>query len=256
VPEGQHELVVVGAGPGGYVAALRAAQLGLDVACIDKESALGGTCLRVGCIPSKALLESSEHFVQARNQLARHGVRCGQVELDLPALLKRKDQVVTALTKGVAGLLKKNKITTYVGAAQLTGQGRLRVDSKEGTTELTAKNIILATGSKPAALRGVDFDGDRIGSSTEALSYPEVPRRLIVIGAGYIGIELGSVWHRLGAEVTVLEYLDRILPGMDTELAGEAKKVFEKHGLRFELGARVTSGRGRSRCRSGRRRPR
>lgn len=236
----QHDLVVIGAGPGGYVAAIRAAQLGLDVACVEKESALGGTCLRVGCIPSKALLESSEKYHEAREELKRHGVKLAGVELDLQAMLKRKNQVVTALTKGVEGLLKKNKVTRYHGSGRIDGPGKVVVEG-EDRTEIEAKSILIATGSKSAQLKGVELDGDRIGTSTEALDYPEVPGHLVVIGAGYIGLELGSVWKRLGAKVTVLEYLDRILPGMDDELAREALKLFTKQGLEIQLGARVTA---------------
>lgn len=235
----QHDLVVIGAGPGGYVAAIRAAQLGLNVACIEKEPALGGTCLRIGCIPSKALLESSELYAEAKEKYGEHGVRIGSLELDLAAMLARKDRVVRTLTQGVASLFKKNKIARYQGHARLEGPGRVIA----GDSVIEAKHIILATGSQSAGLRGVELDGDRIGTSTEALSYPEVPRRLIVIGAGYIGLEMGSVWRRLGAEVTVVEYLDRILPGMDTGMAREAQAIFEKQGLRFQLGSRVTGAR-------------
>ena len=234
------DLVVIGAGPGGYVAAIRAAQLGLRTACVELEEKLGGTCLRIGCIPSKALLESSERFAEARDHLSHHGVKVGQVELDLPAMLKRKDKVVHALTSGVASLFKKHHITRVHGRGRLAGPGKVLVEGPDGARELRAKHVIVATGSVPASLRGVTLDGDRIGTSTEALAYPEVPGHLVVIGAGYIGLEMGSVWRRLGAKVTVLEYLDRILPGMDGELAGLAHKAFKKQGLEFRLGARVT----------------
>jgi dihydrolipoamide dehydrogenase len=235
-----HDLIVIGAGPGGYVAAIRAAQLGLDTACIDAEPALGGTCLRVGCIPSKALLEASERYHEAAHGLADFGVRVSGVELDLERMLKRKEGIVSGLTQGVAGLFKKNKVTRYHGRARITGPGAVSVSGPDAV-ELRAKHVIIATGSKVAQLRGVELDGDRIGTSTEALSYPSVPEHLVVIGAGYIGLELGSVWRRLGARVTVLEYLERILPGMDAELAREAERVFEKQGIEFKLGARVTS---------------
>jgi dihydrolipoamide dehydrogenase len=235
----EHDLVVVGAGPGGYVAAIRAAQLGLNVACVEREAALGGTCLRIGCIPSKALLESSERFAEARNGLAGHGVQVGDVKLDLPTMLRRKDQVVTGLTRGVESLFKKNKITRYSGNAMLAGTGRVLVEG----TELHAKKIIIATGSVPSSLPGIEIDGKRIGTSTEALAYESVPQHLVVIGAGYIGMELGSVWLRLGAKVTVLEYMDRILPGMDAELAAEAHKIFQKQGFNFRLHAKVLSAR-------------
>jgi dihydrolipoamide dehydrogenase len=237
-----HDLVIIGSGPGGYVAAIRAAQLGLNVACVEEVPALGGTCLRIGCIPSKALLESSERYHEAKGALAAHGVKVGDVALDLPTMLARKDKIVGELTRGVELLFKKNKVTRYQGHGRIAGPGRVTVTGEGGAVvvELSAKNILIATGSKPAALKGVAFDGDRIGTSTEALSYPEVPKHLVVIGAGYIGLELGSVWLRLGAKVTVLEYLDRILPGMDTELSSEAKRIFERQGMVFHLGRRVT----------------
>ncbi len=234
-----HDLVVIGGGPGGYVAAIRAAQLGLNVACVEKEPLLGGTCLRVGCIPSKALLESSERFAEARHALAGHGVKVTGVELDLPVMLQRKDDVVRTLTKGIDGLFRKNKITRYTGHGRLAGAGKVVV----GETEIAAKHIILATGSQSASLPGVELDGDRIGTSTEVLSYRDVPQHLVVIGAGYIGLELGSVWCRLGARVTVLEFLPRILPGMDAELADEALKIFQRQGLEFRLGCRVKAAR-------------
>ncbi|HEY6077702.1 MAG TPA: dihydrolipoyl dehydrogenase [Polyangiaceae bacterium] len=236
----QYDLIVIGAGPGGYVAAIRAAQLGLNTACIDAEAALGGTCLRVGCIPSKALLEASERFHEAGHALGDFGVRVSGVELDLERMLKRKEGIVSGLTQGVAGLFKKNKITRYHGRARITGPGTVSVSGPD-EVQLQAKHVIIATGSKVAQLRGVELDGDRIGTSTEALSYPSVPEHLVVIGAGYIGLELGSVWRRLGAKVTVLEYLERILPGMDAELAREAQRVFEKQGIEFKHGVRVTS---------------
>jgi len=236
----KHDLVVVGGGPGGYVAAIRAAQLGLDTACIDKEKALGGTCVRVGCIPSKALLEASEHYYEAKHHLGSFGVRITGVELDLPKMLAKKDAVVKANTQGVDFLFKKNKVTRYLGTGRFTDKGRLAVEGNGESVDVEAKHVVIATGSSVAKLRGVDFDGDLVGGSTEGLSYPEVPGHLVVIGAGYIGLELGSVWARLGAKVTVLEYLDRILPGMDAEIAAEALKVLKKQGLAFQLGAKVT----------------
>jgi dihydrolipoamide dehydrogenase len=239
----QHDLIIIGAGPGGYVAAIRGAQLGLNVACIEKESALGGTCLRIGCIPSKALLESSELFLEAKEKLAAHGVLCGSVELDLTAMLRRKDKIVSTLTKGVDALFRKHKITRYAGHGRIVGLGNVVVEGKDARTELQCKHILIATGSKPSSLPGVEPDGGKIGTSTEALSYPAVPEHLVVIGAGYIGLELGSVWRRLGSKVTVLEYLNRILPGMDTEMAAEAQKIFEKQGMQFRLGAKVTAAR-------------
>src|SRR3954469_3086835 len=207
----KHDLVIIGAGPGGYTAAIRAAQLGLNVACGEKEPALGGTCLRIGCIPSKAMLESSERFWETKHELSVHGIRAGNVDLDLATMLKRKEQIVTTLTSGVDSLFKKNKIARYLGLARIEGSGRVTVDSEKGSVELKTKNILIATGSKPATLPGIELDGNLIGSSTEALSYPQLPKHLVVIGAGYIGLELGSVWNRLGSRVTVLEFLDRIL---------------------------------------------
>lgn len=237
----QHDLIVIGAGPGGYVAAIRAAQLGLKVACIEKESALGGTCLRVGCIPSKALLESSELFEQTSGHFAERGIKLKGVELDLPQMLEQKDSTVTSLTQGVAGLFKKNKITRYEGHAQLQGGGKVVVKKgSDETTELTGTHILIATGSVPATIPNVKIDGDRVVSSTEALTFEKVPETLVVIGAGAIGLEMGTVWRRLGSKVTVLEYLDRILPGMDGELAKQALKVFKSQGLNFQLGVKVT----------------
>jgi dihydrolipoamide dehydrogenase len=238
-----HDLIVIGAGPGGYTAAIRAAQLGLDVACIDREPLLGGTCLRVGCIPSKALLESSELYREARNSFGQHGIQLGDVGLDLAKMLSRKERIVKSLTMGVASLLKQHKITSYTGTARLAGEQRLTLATAKGDEELSAAHILIATGSRPATLPGVELDGDRIGTSTEALSYPEVPQRLVVIGAGYIGLEMGTVWQRLGSEVTVLEYLDRILPGTDAEIAREAHKLFKKQGLDFRLDSEVSGAR-------------
>jgi dihydrolipoamide dehydrogenase len=237
-----HDLIVIGAGPGGYVAAIRAAQLGLDVACIEQEQQLGGTCLRVGCIPSKAMLESSEKYYEASGALAKHGVLVGQLQLDLRAMLGRKNQIVRQLTGGVDFLFKKNKITRYLGTGRLLGTGRVAIEGAE-PIELAARSILIATGSKVGSLPGVEFDGERVGTSTEALAWEAVPERLVVIGAGIIGLELGSVWRRLGARVTVLEYLDRILPGLDGELAAEAQKLFAKQGLEIRLGTRVIAAR-------------
>ncbi len=240
--EQKHDLVVIGSGPGGYVAAIRAAQLGLNVACIEKEPALGGTCLRVGCIPSKALLEASERYHEAKTGLKRFGVKVQGVELDLKRMLGHKDRTVKGLTAGVAFLFKENKVRRYAGHGRIEGPGTVVVDGDQ-PARLTAEHVIVATGSEVAPLPGVEMDGDLIGSSTEALAYPQVPEHLVVIGAGYIGLELGSVWRRLGSRVTVLEYLDRILPGMDLETARLAQKLFKKQGLDFRLGARVTGAR-------------
>jgi len=242
-PRPEHDLVVIGAGPGGYVAAIRAAQLGLNVACVERETALGGTCLRVGCIPSKALLESSEVYASCQDRVGAHGVRLGAVTLDLRAMLQRKDGTVGALTKGIDGLFRKHRITRYTGHGRIVGTGEVVVENGNDGVGLMARRILVATGSVPAELPGVALDGDRIGTSTEALSYPEVPDHLVVIGAGYIGLELGSVWRRLGARVTVVEYLDRILPSMDAEIAAEARRLLERQGLEFRLGNRVTGAR-------------
>lgn len=238
----EHDLVVIGAGPGGYVAAIRAAQLGLNVACVEKEDALGGTCLRVGCIPSKALLEASELYRMATGHLAEFGVVADGVKLDLGRMMHRKEQIVASLCKGIEGLFRKNKITRYTGHGRILSVGRVHVNGPQ-PTDITARNILIATGSISAPLKGVEIDEDLIGTSTEALEYSEVPRHLVVIGAGVIGLELGCVWARLGSKVTVLEYLNRILPGMDNEVAAEAQKILTKQGLEFRLGMRVTGAR-------------
>ncbi|QDT55198.1 Dihydrolipoyl dehydrogenase 3 [Caulifigura coniformis] len=233
------DLVVIGGGPGGYIAAIRAAQLGKSVACVEMESTLGGVCLRVGCIPSKALLESSHMYEAAKHQFGGRGIEVPDVKLNLPAMMDHKTGVVKALTGGIDGIFKKRKITRLKGRARLDGPGRVTIEGAENQT-ITAEFIIVATGSSPSTLPGVELDGDRVVSSTEALSFPEVPKHLIVIGAGYIGLEMGTVWRRLGAEVTILEYLDRILPGMDSAVAADALKIFKKQGLKFQLGCKVT----------------
>lgn len=235
----QHDLVVIGAGPGGYVAAIRAAQLGMNVACVEMEDALGGTCLRIGCIPSKALLEASELYKMAHQHMAQFGIGVEGVKLDLATMMNRKQTVVTTLTNGIAGLFRKNKITRYTGRGRIADVGKVVVEGAN-PAEIDAKKILIATGSYSAPLKGVEVDGNLIGTSTEALSYPQVPQHLVVIGAGVIGLELGCVWARLGSKVTVLEYLDRILPGMDDEIAADAQKILQKQGLEFRLGMRVT----------------
>ncbi len=236
----KHDVIIIGAGPGGYVAAIRGAQLGFNVGLIEKESTLGGTCVRVGCIPSKALLESSERYVATRDKLAVHGVDVKDVSFDLGTMQARKTKVVSQNTDGVAFLMKKNKVTRYTGTGRLLGDGRVAVDGADGSEELEATHIVLATGSVSVDLRGIEVDSEVIGTSTEALAYEQVPDSLIVIGAGAIGLELGSVWSRLGAKVTVVEYLDRILPGIDLEIAKEALKLLTRQGLSFRLGAKVT----------------
>jgi dihydrolipoamide dehydrogenase len=239
----EHDLVVIGGGPGGYTAAARAGQLGLNVACVEMDPVLGGTCLRVGCIPSKALLESSQRYEETRHAIKEHGINVPSVELDLGVMLRRKEQVVATLAKGVDSLLRKYKVTRYSGRGRLSGPGRVMVDGPHEPTELSAKYILLATGSKPATLPGIVLDGSRVDTSTDALSYSRVPQHLVVVGGGYIGLELGSVWRRLGAKVTVLEFLNRILPGTDAELARDAHELFKKQGIEFRLGSRVTSAR-------------
>jgi len=234
------DLIVIGAGPGGYVAAIRAAQLGLNVACIEKEKALGGTCLRVGCIPSKALLESSELYEEAKSHFSSRGINVGKLDLDLQKMLGQKNETVTTLTRGIDGLFKKNKVTRFQGHATFQSPDKLVVRSSSGTEELAAKKYLIATGSMPATLPGVVLDGDRVITSTEALEFEKVPEKLVVIGGGAIGLEMGTVWRRLGSDVTVLEYLDRILPGMDGELAKQALKIYKAQGLKFQLGAKVT----------------
>jgi dihydrolipoamide dehydrogenase len=232
------DLVVIGSGPGGYVAAIRAAQLGLRVGCVEKHATLGGTCLNVGCIPTKALLDSSEHFAFARDHAAAHGIRTS-VELDLAAMMKRKDQIVRELTRGVEGLFRKNKIARFTGTGRIVAALTVEVAGEQGTQSLATERILIATGSRPAALPGIAFDGRRIVHSTSALALPEVPRRLLVVGAGAIGLELGSVWRRLGSEVHVLEFMDRILPGMDRASAVILQRSLEKQGIKFSFGASV-----------------
>ena len=235
MPE-QFDVIVIGAGPGGYVCAIRAAQLGMKVACVEKRATLGGTCLNVGCIPSKALLQSSEKFEEAQHSLADHGVAVGSVALDLARMQARKGEVVGANVKGVEFLFKKNKVTWLKGAGTITAPGVVAVDG----TEYAAKHIVIATGSESIPLPGVEVDERRIVSSTGALELAEVPKHLVVIGGGYIGLELGSVWHRLGAEVTVVEYLDRLVPAMDGEVGKAFERILGKQGLKFRLKTKVT----------------
>ena len=231
------DVIVIGAGPGGYVCAIRAAQLGMKVACVEKRATLGGTCLNVGCIPSKALLQSSEHFEEAKHKLADHGVNVGSVTLDLAKMQARKGEVVGANVKGVEFLFKKNKVTWLKGAGSITAPGKVSVDGKE----YAAKHIVIATGSESIPLRGVEVDEKRIVTSTGALELEAVPGHLVVIGGGVIGLELGSVWRRLGSEVTVVEFLDGILPGMDGEVRKQFERILVKQGIKFRLKTKVTS---------------
>src|ERR1019366_3170691 len=230
------DVIVIGAGPGGYVCAIRAAQLGLKVACVEKRATLGGTCLNVGCIPSKALLHSSENFAAAGHAFADHGIVIEGIKLDLAKMRARKDDVVSANVKGVEFLFRKNKIAWLKGTGRIAAAGQVDVDG----TVYETKHIVIATGSESTPLRGVEVDEQRIVTSTGALELSAVPNHLVVIGAGVIGLELGSVWRRLGARVTVIEFLERILPGMDTELATAARRVLAKQGLTFRLGTKVT----------------
>ena len=238
----RYDVVIVGAGPGGYVAAIRAAQLGLKAACVESRASLGGTCLNIGCIPSKALLQSSEKFAEARTALAEHGVKVGEVGLDLGAMMARKDKVVTTLTRGVEFLFRKNKVDWLKGHARIAAPGRVAITGSDGAVqEVEAAAIVIATGSESTPLPGVAIDEKRILSSTGALALDHVPRRLVVIGGGYIGLELGSVWRRLGAEVTVVELLDRIVPNMDREVGAALQRVLTRSGIAFRLGTKVTS---------------
>ncbi len=237
----EFDLVVIGAGPGGYVCAIRAAQLGLKVACLDKRGSFGGTCLNVGCIPSKALLAASEKYAEAAHHLADFGVKTGKVSLDLKKMMKHKDSVVNDNVAGIEFLFKKNKIEGIKGAGEIKSKNEIEVtDAKGKKSTIKAKNIVIATGSDVSSLPGIEIDEKRVVSSTGALELSEVPKKMVVIGGGVIGLEMGAVWSRLGAEVTVVEFLDRILPGMDGEVSKTAKKILEKQGLTFKLSTKVT----------------
>ena len=236
-----YDLVVIGTGPGGYVCAIRAAQLGMKVAVVEKNDTLGGTCLNIGCMPSKALLHASEMFEEAAHSFAKMGVSVGAPKLDLPAMMNFKQQGIDGNVKGVEFLMKKNKIDVIHGKGKILGAGMVEVLGADGKTQLVeTKNIVIATGSDIARLKGIEIDEKRIVSSTGALSLDKVPGKLLIVGAGVIGLELGSVWHRLGSEVTVVEFLDRILPGMDGEIARQFQRLLEKQGFKFRLGAKVT----------------
>ncbi|RDV04247.1 dihydrolipoyl dehydrogenase [Undibacter mobilis] len=235
-----YDLIVIGSGPGGYVCAIRAAQLGLKTAVVEK-TALGGTCLNIGCIPSKALLHASELFEEAGHSFAKMGIGVSAPKLDLKTMLQFKQDAIDGNVKGVDFLFKKNKIETHYGFGRIAAPGKVEVKAADGkTTMLESKSIVIATGSDVARLRGIDIDEKRIVSSTGALSLPEVPKHLLVIGAGVIGLELGSVWRRLGAKVTVVEFLDGILPGMDGEVRKQSQRLLEKQGITFKLSSKVT----------------
>ncbi len=237
----QFDVLFIGAGPGGNVGAIRAAQLGLQTACVEKTPTLGGTCLNVGCIPSKALLDSSEWFAQARGKFVHHGVVCDSVKLDLPVMMGRKNTVVKGLTQGIDGLFKKNKVTRFSGHARLRDAHTAEITGADGAQQLIqARAMVIATGSEPIALPTLPFDGTHIVSSTEALSFSEVPQHLVVVGGGAIGLELGSVWLRLGAKVTVVELLPRLIPGTDAQIASALQRSLTKQGFSFLLGAKVT----------------
>jgi dihydrolipoamide dehydrogenase len=243
-----YDLVVIGAGPGGYVAAIRAAQLGLRTACVEREF-LGGTCLNIGCIPSKALLDSSERYAAIKNGLDKHGIKVQGVSLDLGAMMARKGEVVKSLTSGVGGLFKKNKVDHFKGTGRVANPTTVEVTGGDGAKQtITAKRILIATGSAPIEIPSLPFDGKNILSSTEALALTEVPKKLVIVGAGYIGVEMGSVWARLGSEVLLIEFLDRALPNMDKEMATGLQRQLEKQGLKFKFdtaaqSAKVENGR-------------
>jgi dihydrolipoamide dehydrogenase len=236
-----YDLVVIGTGPGGYVCAIRAAQLGMKVAVVEKNATLGGTCLNIGCMPSKALLHASEMFEEAGHSFAKMGVTVSAPKLDLPSMMNFKQQGIDGNVKGVEFLMKKNKIDVIFGKGKILGTGKVEVAGNDGKTQIVeTKNIVIATGSDIARLKGIEIDEKRIVSSTGALSLDKVPSRLLIVGAGVIGLELGSVWHRLGAQVTVVEFLDRILPGTDGEVAKQFQRILEKQGFAFKLGAKLS----------------
>src|SRR5438093_4924641 len=236
------DVVIIGSGPGGYVAAIRAGQLGLKTAIVEKDKELGGTCLNIGCIPSKALLTSSDHYVFAKKEAQKHGIIIDQVNVDIPKMLQRKEKVVKTLTGGVRALMKTNKVTTFEGLGTITAPGKVSVKSSSGETqEIETKNIVIATGSVPIELPFAKFDGETIVSSTEALCFTEAPEKFLVIGAGAIGLELGSVWNRLGSEVTMLEFLPRIALGFDLELSNLLQRSLTAQGLIFHVETKVTA---------------
>ncbi len=238
----QFDVTVIGSGPGGYVAAIRAAQLGFKTAIIEKYATMGGTCLNVGCIPSKALLDSSEHFENAKHHFADHGIIINEPKADLARMIARKDEVVDQTTKGIQFLMDKNKITVFQGTGSFESPTQVKITKNDGASEvIDSKYIIIATGSKPSSLPFITLDKERVITSTEALKLKEIPKKLLVIGGGVIGLELGSVYLRLGAEVTVIEFMDKIIPGMDGSLSKELQKVLKKQGMKFELSTAVSA---------------
>src|SRR5580700_5989773 len=237
-----YDLIVIGTGPGGYVCAIRAAQLGMKTAVVERRATFGGTCLNIGCIPSKAMLNASELYEEAGHKFGDMGIKVGKPSVDLAAMLKYKEKGVEGNVKGVEYLFKKNKIETFHGIGYITAPGKVEVKADDGKTQtLETKNLVIATGSDVARLPGIEIDEKRIVSSTGALELPKVPQKLIVVGAGIIGMELGSVWRRLGAEVTVVEFLDHILPGLDSEVARQFQRIQQKQGITFKLSSKVTS---------------
>ena len=235
------DVIIIGGGPGGYNCAIRCGQLGLKTAIIEMRDTLGGTCLNVGCIPSKALLHASEYYATAQNEFQGMGIGVSGLKLDLDQMMAQKDEAVKGLTQGVAFLMKKNKVTHFNGKGKIVGKGEVEVAMSDGSTKkLGGKNIVIATGSEPASLPGIEIDEERVVSNTGALSLKSVPKKLVLIGAGVIGLEMGSVWSRLGSEVTVVEFLDHIMPGADAEISKQSKKIFEKQGLQFKMGTKVT----------------
>ena len=232
------DVTVIGGGPGGYVCAIRLSQLGLKTACIESRGTLGGTCLNIGCIPSKSLLNLSENFHKAKN-FEKLGIETGEIKLNLEKMMKNKDKAVTVLTKGVEFLFKKNKVTYFKGAGSFKNQNQISIINNKEKTTIETKNTIISTGSEPVSLRGIEFDEEKILSSTGALSISKLPKKMVVVGGGYIGLEMGSVWSRLGTEVQVIEFLDHITPGMDKEISTEFMKILKKQGIKFELKTKV-----------------
>ncbi len=241
--ENRFDLIIIGGGPGGYVAAIRAAQLGMKVACVDKRGVPGGTCLNVGCIPSKALLQSSHHYEHAAKEFASHGIQTGSLEMDTATMMARKNKVVMDLTKGIEFLFKKNNVTYFKGAGELVAANQVKVMPLDGSDEqlLCTSNVLIATGSEVAPLPGIEIDEERIVSSTGALSLEQVPGSLVVIGGGVIGLELGSVWRRLGADVTVVEFMDTLLPGMDQDVRKQMQRSMKKQKMKLKLSTKVTA---------------